>query len=401
MPVTPRDRGTRRRAAIFAVACAALAAPGRAQEAAPRTAGPSFRTLSRVTYAESPGEHHTLEAHFVGADRARLLLRFVEGRASNRVVNYRLGERLYVLRPAPDAATGADAQPSSVAPEGADRDALLRSLELRRALFAWPADLAWRSGDGGDADGAELVAPLGSAGSLVAHLGEGGLPRRIAALDPEGAVHEACVDVAWTERGGRHWPARFGLTWAGRPVWDEEVVETVSGVSFVDLFFLPRDRREERAPFREGAAGLEHTDRLASWRKQVDLRARDDWEAAWREAAALARSEHAALRERGLDRAPVPSLVLGAGGQPEAVRLELPLEAAPPPDPERPGAWTRSEGGPAIRVGAPGLGAAAGQLRRVLGAVPEGARVADAVVRRLRPAGDLALLVVGLEAQDG
>ncbi len=393
---SPADRAAPPRRATALLTAALLASVGTAHEQPPQVAArgvTSFRTLSRVRFASEPESHHTLEAHYIGSERARLLLEHTEDGRRNRVLNYRFGDDCYVVPLAEDVATSAEAEVGSVQLEGEERTAFVRGLEIRRALLSWPAGFSWRK------SGAGHETHLGPLGRLEVRVGDDDLPLEVTAYDAAGQEQESLREVAWRTLAGRPWPTRFELTFQGRPIWTEEVLEARGGIRFVDLFFVPRDRRAKRAPFRERTAGLEHVDRPDAWERRLPLEsARDDWDAAWSEATVAARRAHEALRAKGCDHAPVASIALDESGRAQAIALHLRADVALPDDRETSAAWTRSTGGPGIRLGAASLAEAAGEgLRRARAALPEGMRVEGSRASLVGdPEAPLAVLVLTL-----
>lgn len=191
-----------------------------------------FETTARVVYAAQPDRPHRLVASYAGPDRARWQITLAEGEASAlRLVRYRHGERVW----AHDPGEGASREL-----EGEARELELASLELRRALAAWPDGFAWTG------EGERRAADLGALGRLDARLAADGLPCELRSLDREGREREGYRAVRWLERAGRRWPAAAERWSAGELVWREELETATARVRFLDSAFVPADRRGEQ-----------------------------------------------------------------------------------------------------------------------------------------------------------
>lgn len=339
--------------------------------AAPARQGGSvvgFESRSRVTFAGHPEAPHELRVVYGGTDRARWELS--AGDAGNRRLRHRRGDELWE--------TGAGSG-ESAAVEGAEAPAFLRSIELRRAVLDWPQGFAWRG------EGEVRRADLGPAGSLVARLPEGGgLPERVAALDADGREVETIDALRWTEpaalaeeTGDRPRPTSFTLRVGGRAVWSEEVVTPPVGARYLDLFFVPPDRRAPEA--RQGRTTVEivHVDLAGALERAVDLPADLDL------AAALEQHERlVAADASGLELEPTATFELDDAGRPARALLRAPAREPVPPG------WVARPPSPALALMTLDVGRVPGALARVLGAVPAGARRAAPRVQVGAPAAE-------------
>jgi len=300
-----------------------------------------FEVVSRVVYASQPDHPENLRATYAFPDRARWTRYREGGNPANRMVEYRLGERAWRLPPM---------QITSSELAGGERDALLRQMELRRAVLFWPDGFSWESGDpdGGDG-GAPAVTTLGTLGKLEAELaprgeekGERGnrrsAPLWVRAVDGEGREVERLLVHGWREAAGRRVPARLELVAGGRTIW-RETVQRFTPSYHADLAFLPPDRRVA------DGAGVRSLDLVPMTILRVPV---SEGEASWderlREARALMERTATELpAELALD--PHVTFALANDGSPKACLLRLARPPAQPPEgwvelPPRPGLMT-------------------------------------------------------------
>jgi len=304
---------------------ALLALPSRQQPAAhgpepgPRAALAGmvgFETISRLDFGE---QQNRLTAVYVFPDRVRWHFESYGARQrSEHQYFYRAGERVSEL------VSGR----SSRALEGAEHDAVLLQMELRRAAMLWPDGFDWKEDGSGtrsavaSADSCCRELPLGS---LVATL-EDGRPRRIEARDALGRALETLEIREWQERGGRKWPRTLALQ-TGSTSFVETVESIETRVHYLELSFLPPDLRPLTAPTAPGATVLSRD--LVSMTYSVhELPADLDWD------AALTRARDwiaEAGKQAGLSVDPVPTFELTPEGRPMTclVRLQAPVLPAP------------------------------------------------------------------------
>lgn len=280
------------------------------------------RWRSTLDFGEA---HNRFEALYAFPDRARWVFESLD--RSSRQTIYRSGTRLFEVSGGP-----------STELEGAARDHALLQIELRRAALLWPHGFDWAAD--GEAQRATLFAssccrtrPIGA---LLATGLADGRPRRIEALDPQGEAFEAIDIEAWKEQDGRTWPARLRVS--GRSgSFDETVEEIDTRARYLDMAFLPGDRRT--APT-DGPPQLTG-DLVGTVAARFEL----PRGLGWSEARTRAEALRVALAERlgpdgpALD--PVPSFELDAEARPVACRVRLRDPVADPP----PRGFERRDGG--------------------------------------------------------
>ncbi len=323
-----------------------------------------FKTSSSITFVGAPDDPHRIDALYVFPDRARLTLRR-EG-TSDRQIEYRFGERAYLLPPGTTKSTEL---------VGDDRDVELRRRELRRAAMLWPDGFEW-SGEGSVRTAPILRRtgddPQHAIGTLHARLGDRGRPTRVEIRLPEGEPPEALEILGWREIGNRTWPAELRLIQHGETIWEERV-ETVrtANVLYVDSYFLPPDRKYLSPDESIRASRL----RANTYRRHA-LPPGTSWEAALKREAELRRAAADELGgRRKLDA--VPTFELRADGKPAAAILRLSEQANPPPE-----GWStqaETQGISRILGGTAGIGPAV--LDGLVDAVPPDRRAGTPFVR--------------------
>ena len=325
-----------------------------------------FETSSRITFAGAPDDPHRIEMIYLFPDRARLTLRR-EGTA-DRMIEYRFGERAYLLPPG---------KSESVEFVGEERDGQLRQKELRRAVMLWPDGFAW-TGEG-NVRTAPLLRRTGddpeqAIGSLHATLGDKGRPKRVEIRPPEGESPEALEILGWREVDGRTWPAELRLIQSGELVWEEHVETVRTRILYVDSYFLPPDRKHLSPDERILESPL-----LGNTYRLVALPRGTGWEKARKREAELRRSEAEKLGGgRKLD--DVPTFQLHPDGEPAAVVLRLSRPEKTPP-----AGWSTLPETDGLSWVVGGTGAISqGLLDGLLRAVPEGRRAGTPFARLYR-----------------
>jgi hypothetical protein len=309
-------------AALIAVGPACGRDPERAAPAALEPPPPlapvaglvGLESRSRLVYHAAPGVQHLLEATYVFPARARWSRSVLDGGPAERVLHHRYGEHVFTVR----------GREASRELWGTERESLLRSMELRRALFLWPDGFEWHG------RGDLRRAGLGSLGTLQARLDADGRPIELASLDRDGVLLECFTALSWQEQGGRTFPAAAELVYRGEPIWVETVERVVTDIGFVDDHFLPLDRRPPGA-----RAHVPLETRLAlepATLRSIELVDHGSFD----ELVEVARRLHAAERERlaALGFEPAAGLVLELDGAGRPTHLQvrlLPFEGAPPP----------------------------------------------------------------------
>jgi hypothetical protein len=319
-------RGRRR---VLAAGLAGLALCGRvapAQEEPlpkPPTAGlAGLVCISELVHAGAEGETLELAATYAG-DRARWLLTREVGGAVRRALHYRRGARFFHV---PELATESEEL------IGAQAETALLGFELRRALIEWPGGFDW-SGSGAVREAAIPGAPAEAALKLEARLGADGRPVEIAGWRG-GERREVYRSIRWREEAGRWMPAEMELARDGRAIWRERVQSVDHRARFLDLFFMPPDRRGAPEPkVQLGRATMQELPPVVVRRYALEAKA---WTAALGEARRLADAARKELGRYELELDPGADFELTPLGEPTHCVLRLAGE------PERlPEGWTR------------------------------------------------------------
>lgn len=190
-----------------------------------------FEAISTLTSPTATDPPHKLVAAYVFPDRVSLNLSASKGKLIERQLHLRYGEHVFVMKPR-----------SSTSQElrDADRNDVLRQMELRRALMLWPDGFEWKGA------GAERGADLGSMGSLRARYADTAdkRPIEIASLDTAGQVIDAFKALTWRVTKGRTWFDAGEYWLADKLVWTEKIESIDTSKTFIDYFFLPTDLRD-------------------------------------------------------------------------------------------------------------------------------------------------------------
>lgn len=334
-----------------------------------------FLALSRVRYAARTDLPHLLEVLYQFPGRARWRMS-AEASEGGRLVEYRAGQQGFRILPA-----GA----GSLAVEGADLYALVGRMELRRAAFFWPDGLAWEPAESAAPDEERRRAELRDEldperlwGVIEARLPRapaGARPRELVLLDPAGREGEKLVVHSWLEADGRSWPARLDFVSGGRTVWTEEVLEVTGNAYFLDLAFVPPDRR---TPLSAGVpAGHElyrAVDLVPHVGRRHALEPRTTWSDALGEALGHARD---AQQDLGSSVDPAATFELDAEGRPVACWVRL--AARPTGDP--PTGWEAVAERPGLLAPLNGPEEARQRLRLLLDHVPPRTQAATPYLR--------------------
>jgi len=234
-------------------------------------------------------------------------------------------------------------EPRSRVLAGPERLRELLALELRRALFRWPAGLEGEPGEDARRVTAALVQaenhsePLGSLHAVVDT--DGGRPTRIEALAPDGSL-AVSVEVQSTAEDGR--PERLFVRRTGGWSGTETVRTVQRAIRYHDTYFVPPDRREtgDLAP-----RVWRSLDLRAVTLKRVALPEGTGWDEARERRATLAAEAAEELADGPHRIAAAASFEVDWGGRPTAVLLRLETAAAEPP----PG-WTVRPEGPGLAL---------------------------------------------------
>lgn len=234
-----------------APATQAEGAPADVVEPRVRVAGiDTLRMSSRVRFTAPGAAPHSLEVVFAFPARARVVLRPDGGEISGRVRRYRRGTALFGTGYFEDQSTRF---------EGARRADELLALEARLAVMLWPESHPWLR------EGEEHRAVIPDVGVLVADLlpGEpdGGRPRRVRALRPDGTLVESLEVTGWRAEEAtarpRVWPTGLRLVVDGQVVWVESIVSVESWGRIADESFVPPDLRERPSAARDAVRAVD------------------------------------------------------------------------------------------------------------------------------------------------
>lgn len=353
--------------AALLLACPALQAPvPHGPEPGPRAAQAGLAGFQAVSRIDFGATSNRLTAAYSFPDRARWHFESYAARVrSEHQYFYRLGETVRAF----------DGQPSREL-AGAERDAVVRQMELRRAVLFWPDGFAWEPG-GEQVHSAPLFLDAccreGPLGTLVAQI-EQGRPLRIEARDAHGKAQETLEIRSWQELGGRTWPRTLALS--GPQGSFTETVESIeTRLHLLEVSFVPPDRRE--VPSSGPGPRILARDVIAMTYTSHDLPAGIPWDEAQRLAAARLELARAEAERQGLALDPVPMFELGPDALPVRLLLRLDAPRTPPPVghvtlPERPGLFLLLDDPAALE---------AQILQRLVEAVPEGARPETPYVR--------------------
>ncbi len=308
-----------------ALALAALQGPGQGPAGHGEAPGPrraiaglaGFVAVSRLDYGE---QEDRLTAVYLFPDRARWQFESCAVERPGQVQIYRCGTEAHQLQSPRGSEEFA----------GEERDAVLLQMELRRAAMLWPEGFEWSEEGPGlrrttvYRDSCCRQQPIGS---LSAELDDAGRPARLRAEGSAG-TREALEIRSWQELEQRTWPREMLLD-QGTPV--RETVESVeTRVHFVDLYFVPPDRRVVHVAGGPAGSRILSTDLVPITVLRRELPSGISWEEALQQARAwttVARSELGS----GFELDPVPTLELSSAARASACLLRLSRPASAPP----------------------------------------------------------------------
>ncbi len=273
-----------------------------------------FQSVSLLEFPGAEELEHVLEATYVLPDRARWCFGLT-GEPGRRRLRYRSEDRTFGVD---------ESSARSVEYEGGERLAVLRQMELRRAVWLFPETLEWTGA------GPERRADLGELGSLVARMDGSGRPVRVDSLDAEGELVESLDELTWREQRGRWWPASLSLRYRGELIWRERVGRIDTRVRLLDSFFLPPDRRAGRRGVDAARDQVLHLDLPPVVQRRLALKARN-WRDALAEAATRREEVARELAPRGLALSRALVLELSAAGEPTHALLRMSTRPEEPP----------------------------------------------------------------------
>ncbi len=209
---------------------------------AARVAGSRGLDVQSTVRFESDPEHrpHGLRSTHGFPERARIQLSLPAPPPVNsvltpapRYLEYRFGGRGWLV---------SEGQAKSTALDGADLADLIRRIELRAALFLWPAGYAWEP-DASEPRTRQASLSRG-AGTLSVELDAEGQPLRFSAFRADGNPAESYAVEAWSS-APRPRPERVTLFVGGQRIWTETVEKIQTRAYHQDVFFQPVDRFED------------------------------------------------------------------------------------------------------------------------------------------------------------
>ncbi len=254
---------------------------------------------------------------------ARIELRRLEQPFSARRLHYWNGSIGYLVE--------AGRSSSEILPPN-EVQALRRQIALRRAVYLWPDGLEWKLSE------QSARCELGELGSIEVRLKVGRLAEAVA-LDAQGAPHERMRVLERFRSRDREWPLAAEV-WSGdKLLWREQTSRVDTELHYLELFFVPPDRRLPPPGGSGASAGdgitpagevLRLLDTPPRWIRRVPLAAGTASELQARARAAHA-LESAAATKQGLALEPFLALALDERGVPSALELRLRREPSAPP----------------------------------------------------------------------
>ncbi len=346
-----------------------------------------FHARSTIVFDNAPERPHVLDATYVFPDRVRLWFGVDARVATTLRMQYRCGSSTFEV---------SESSAKSRELEGAERDASLRAMDLRRAWMMWPDAASWST------SGLERTADLGTHGRLRARFASANhaRPSELAVLGPDGVVELEFKAITWHQVGSRTWPASAEVWHGGTIAWREQLqLDTIDtqGV-FLDTYFVPADRRPEAIPPTSSPDAIQLRDLPEYCAKRFEFAAGIAWDDARKEESRLRREVAAELKSRGLALEGRVTIEMAADGSPRACLIRL---ASVPQDVPPGFAVTPARPGVAQLVTSLDQVTQA-RLESVRAAAPAGSRTAPAYVRF--PVGDgppaQVLIVVPLDAKN-
>ncbi len=328
-----------------------------------------FTSLSEVVFDSQPDLPHRFEANYAFPARVRWWLSHGDPEAGNRHADYRFGSTLYRL---------SFGQETSVEYEVGERNAVVRRMELRRAVMLWPDGFAWED----DADG--WRAPItGAAGEVIGEIhgsrDDGPRPAAFTAFDVAGNEQESLVILGWREEAKRWWPARLRLTSGGQVVWTETIERVDTRRRYLDAFYLPVDRRPEGRASKPFSVIEVRTMEVPLLRvRRFELPLGVDWKRAQEIAVDALAAEDDRLADRGLALDGVARFEVDGNGDPTSLLFTLDGASRTPSD------FEPLDGRTGLFVVLDDVSELSRSIvDELLAAVPDGARPLPAYVRRV------------------
>ncbi len=192
-----------------------------------------IRLHSTIVFEAYPDLPHELDVSFAFPDRARSLLSPADARIAQRALTYRYGEGLWRISPGEKASHEMDPTQTSNA---------ILELELRRALFLWPAGFEWTDlPEGGQRTEIE------GGGYLLAQFSpsDPGHPHSLSAFSTDNTPRESLRNIQWAQVEGRDRPTHLEVYLGESLIWYEEVQEVDVSSRFLDDWYIPPDRRTD------------------------------------------------------------------------------------------------------------------------------------------------------------
>lgn len=336
-----------------------------------------LETKSSVLEVAGAGLRKELIVTFAFPGRARLLETTQTANGVERRFRYRYGDTLFQH----------DLEaPASIELAGTARKEALAEIELRRALLLWPDGFEWTT------NGETRTSSAGDIGTILAHLAAGAKqPDRITLVAEDGTERLSFRSIHWGETAGRFWPTRLELWRADKHATVETIEAPELKRSYVDLFFVPVDRRD-RATERDAMLGVVREQELPRFcARRVELTRSSTWPEARRQIEATLAEWSARLKERSLALDSGWTVEIDEAARPKALLVRL----ATIPDPAPEGFTTAALRQARVMFVGGLTDATVARLDELKRAVPAGAST-QAPYLRFRPDGGPVLVVLPL-----
>ena len=286
----------------------------------PRRPVAGLAGLHLVARQDFEAGSNRLTATYVFPDRARWSLEPYEGPVLKRELVFRHGDAAHRLT------SGA----SSVVLAPDDRDHVLLQMELRRAALLFPDGFEWRAEAGGTRVAevqADSCCHRRMLGRFVAR--REGERLTIEAHDLADETKETLTVTSWQELEGRRFPRELEVA-GSNGAFHETIESLTTRVHYLDLAFLPGDRREVGTG-RTLETRVIALDLVPMAYLERPLPEGASWEEALERARGLA-VEVAPGLEPGLALDPVPTFEIDAEARPVRCLLRLARVVDPAPE---------------------------------------------------------------------
>lgn len=187
-------------------------------DATPTPAPANFVVESTIVFVGFEDQPHRWRGVFQGAKLARFELQVIGGPRSPRQIEFRAGDRAFVMPNRSKKATELDA---------AAAQALFARMDLRHLVFTDDVGATWTESMLEDGRGSVRRDPLAD-GAV-----------RYSLVSPDGLTLESLTVRSTFEVAGRAWPAELVFEEGGSVVWNETIDKVRTGSWFGEEHFLP------------------------------------------------------------------------------------------------------------------------------------------------------------------